>query len=70
MATKLGISILPEGNKDDSIAYEGIIKLGHRALVALKTQKLTKHIGEHVQFPYTDWWQNEEDAYYFAPKKK
>ena len=70
IATKMGISILPEGNKDDSIAYEGVLKLGHRALVALKTQKLVKHIGDHVKFPYTDWWTNDvDDAYYFAPKK-
>ena len=68
--TKMGISVLPEGNKDDSIAYDGVLKLGHRALVALKTQKLTKHISDHVEFPYSDWWTNDvDDAYYYAPKK-
>ena len=70
IATKMGISILPEGNKDDSIAYDGVLKLGHRALVALKTQKLTKHLSDHIEFPYTDWWDEDvDDAYYFAPKK-
>ena len=53
MATRMGILTLPEGNKDDSIAYDGVIKLGHRALVALKAKKLTKHIGDHAVFPYT-----------------
>ena len=70
LAAKLGIPFLPEGDKDDSIAYDGIIKFGHRALVALKTKKLIKNIAEHSVFPYTDWWFNEvDDAYYFAAKK-
>lgn len=67
---KLGIAVLPEGNKDDSIAYEGVLKLGRRALVALKTRKLRENIAGHAKLPYTDWWMNgEESPDYFSEKE-
>ena len=56
MGIMLGIPTLVEGNRNFSIAYDGIISLGRRALKALKTRRFVENIAEHVELPYTDWW--------------
>ena len=55
----LGIPTLVEGNRNFSIAYDGIISLGRRALNAFKTRKFVENIAEHVELPYTEWWMNQ-----------
>ena len=59
MGIMLGIPTLVEGNRNYSIAYDGILSLGRRALKALKTRKFVENIAEHVELPYTDWWMNQ-----------
>lgn len=66
IGTKLGIPTLSEGDANYSIAYDGVITMGRRFYEALQTKKRVKHIAEHTELPYTDWWLNEvEDPFYF-----
>ncbi len=64
IGTKLGIPAIPEGDANYSIAYDGIIKLGHRLLLALQTKSLVENLAAHAEFPYTDWWLNQEEDIY------
>jgi nitrogenase molybdenum-iron protein alpha chain len=65
LCTKLGIPSVLEGDVNVSAGYDGIIKLGERLYDALQTKKILKNIAEHVELPYTDWWINQEDPFYF-----
>ena len=65
-AIRLGIPVVPEGDKNFSISYDGILKLGRRAARALRTQKVIKNLSKHTKLPYTDWWLSDEaDTYAF-----
>ena len=66
IGTKLGIPSVPEGDANYSIAYDGIIKLGRRLLLALQTKSLVENLSEHAEFPYTDWWLNRKEDIYQA----
>ena len=67
----LGIPVVPEGDKDFTIGYDGVIKLGKRIERTLRTQRVVKNIANHSKLPYTNWWlENIEDYYYSAPKEK
>lgn len=66
VAMRLGIPVVPEGDKNFSIAYDGILKLGRRTVRALRTQRVIKNLAAHTTLPYTDWWLKEiDDPYYF-----
>jgi nitrogenase molybdenum-iron protein alpha chain len=65
IGSKLGIPTLFEGDANYSIGYEGVVKMGRRIYEALQTKKLVENIARHVELPYTDWWLNEEDPFYF-----
>ena len=62
---------IPEGDKNFSIAYDGILKLAKRTVRALKTQRIVKNISVHSKLPYTKWWleDREDDPYYFESKE-
>ncbi len=65
-AMRLGIPVLPEGDKNFSIAYDGLVKLGKRAVRALRTRRVIEHLAAHTKLPYTDWWLNADtDPQYF-----
>jgi nitrogenase molybdenum-iron protein alpha chain len=66
MGSKLGIPTLFEGDANHSIGYSGVVRLGRRLYEALQTKKLFENIARHVELPYTDWWLNQEDAFYFG----
>ena len=57
---KLGIPSIMEGDANKCVGYDGILDLGRRIKRILSTKKLYKNIADHVQFPYTDWWLNDE----------
>ena len=59
---KLGIPSIMEGDSNKCVGYNGIIDLGRRIQKILKTKKLYKNIADHVKFPYSDWWLNEETS--------
>jgi nitrogenase molybdenum-iron protein alpha chain len=65
ISSKLGIPTLFEGDANYSIGYEGVVKMGRRIYEALQTKKLVDNVARHFELPYTDWWLNEEDPFYF-----
>jgi nitrogenase molybdenum-iron protein alpha chain len=65
MGTKLGIPTILEGDVNISAGYDGIAALGKRIEAALRTKKIIETIARHVEFPYSDWWMNQEDPFYF-----
>jgi nitrogenase molybdenum-iron protein alpha chain len=65
LGTKLGIPAVLEGDVNVSAGYEGLVKLGRRLHEALLRKKVLKTIGDHIELPYTDWWLNEENPFYF-----
>lgn len=65
LGTKLGIPTLFEGDANYSIGYEGVVKMGRRFDEALQTKKLVENIAAHTKLPYSDWWLNHEDPFYF-----
>ena len=65
LGTKLGIPAVLEGDVNVSAGYDGLVKLGRRLHEALLRKKVLKTIGDHVELPYTDWWLNEENPFYF-----
>jgi len=66
IGTKLGIPSIPEGDANFSIAYDGVIKLGRRLVLALETKSLVQNLSEHAVIPYTDWWMEEENDVYIG----
>ncbi|QAT50410.1 nitrogenase [Caproiciproducens sp. NJN-50] len=70
LGTKLGIPTVLEGDVNINAGYDGVIKLGKRLYEALLTRKAIQTISEHVEWPYTDWWLNEENPFYFEGGKE
>jgi nitrogenase molybdenum-iron protein alpha chain len=65
LGTKLGIPSVLEGDVNISAGYDGLIKLGRRLHEALLRKNILKTIAAHVELPYTDWWLQEENPFYF-----
>lgn len=65
LGSKLGIPTLFEGDANHSVGYTGVIRMGRRIYEALETKKLVENIAVHVDLPYTDWWLDNEDPFYF-----
>lgn len=59
---KLGIPSTFEGDANISVGYDGLLKLGNRLWENYVTRKFNQNIQEHSEFPYTDWWMNQEGA--------
>ncbi|MDR2743521.1 MAG: nitrogenase [Treponema sp.] len=66
MGAKIGIPTLFEGDANFSCGYQGIVRLGRRLYEALQTRKLVENIAGHAELPYSDWWMNESDPFYFS----
>ena len=65
IASKLGIPSLFEGDANYSTGYAGVARMGQRILEALQTKKLLENVARHAELPYTDWWLEEADPFYF-----
>lgn len=65
LGTKLGIPSVLEGDVNVSAGYDGLLKLGQRLYEALQRKKILQNIAAHVELPYTDWWMEQEDPFYF-----
>jgi nitrogenase molybdenum-iron protein alpha chain len=66
MGSKLGIPTLFEGDANYSSFYKGVVNLGKRLHEAWLTRKLVENIAPHVESPYTDWWLEQDDPFYFS----
>jgi nitrogenase molybdenum-iron protein alpha chain len=70
ICAKIGIPNLPEGDVNYGIGYEGILHLGRRLLTVFKKKRFYEHMGKHLKLPYTEWWLNEKNPYYFEGNAK
>jgi nitrogenase molybdenum-iron protein alpha chain len=68
IGSKLGVPTLFEGDANQSGAYEGVVRLGRRFVEALSTKRFEEMLARYSEQPYTDWWLNEEDPFYFEEK--
>ncbi len=62
--TKLGIPTICEGDVNISAGYDGIVKLGQRIVQVLKARTMLDTMAAHVEWPYTQWWLEQEDVRY------
>jgi len=69
LATRIGIPVILEGDANYSIGYEGVIRMGRRIDEAIRTRKLALNIAKHSKLPYTKWWLEEENPFYFEEAK-
>jgi nitrogenase molybdenum-iron protein alpha chain len=65
LGSKLGIPTIFEGDANFSVGYSGAVKLGRRLYEAWQTRGFIKNVSRYVELPYTDWWLNQDDPFYF-----
>jgi len=65
LGAKLGIPTINDGDVNVSAGYSGLLRLGERLYQATKAQKLFKNIAKHFKSPYSDWWLEQENPFYF-----
>jgi nitrogenase molybdenum-iron protein alpha chain len=69
VGSKIGIPTLFEGDANYSSGYAGVVRLGRRLYEAFQTRKLVANIARHIDLPYSDWWLEQEDPFYFSRGK-
>lgn len=67
---KLGIPSLLEGETNISAGYDGVLTTGKRIKSLLETKGILTTLAEYNQFPYSDWWLEQPDPFYFERGKK
>ncbi|MCR5425595.1 MAG: nitrogenase, partial [Lachnospiraceae bacterium] len=63
LAGKLGIPSIFEGEINVSAGYDGLLLTGRRILDLLKAKRLLGTLAEYNEFPYTEWWLEQEADY-------
>lgn len=63
LAGKLGIPCIFEGEINVSAGYDGLLLTGRRIRDLMKVKKLLGTLSEYNEFPYTDWWLEQEEHY-------
>lgn len=61
---KLGIPCLLEGEINISAGYDGLVVTGRRIKSLLNAKGILSTLAEYNEFPYTDWWMEEEQLYF------
>ncbi len=69
IGTKLGIPSVRANDVNDLSCYDGVVNLGALIVQALESNNFFKTVSEHVKFPYSSWWINQNDPYYFDKKE-
>lgn len=67
---KLGIPSLLEGETNVSAGYEGVLTTGRRLKSLMQTKGVFNTLKEYNEFPYSKWWQEEENPFYFEQDRK
>lgn len=65
LGAKLGIPSLLEGETNISAGYDGVLTTGKRLKNLLETKGILNTLAEYNTFPYTDWWREQENPFYF-----
>lgn len=63
LAGKLGIPCIFEGEINVSAGYDGLLLTGRRIRNLIKAKRLLKTLAKYNEFPYTDWWLEQEADY-------
>ncbi len=63
LAAKLGIPSIFEGEINVSAGYDGLLLTGRRIKDLIKAKKILATLAEYNEFPYTDWWLDQEENY-------
>jgi nitrogenase molybdenum-iron protein alpha chain len=69
VGAKLGIPTMNDGDVNISAGYDGLVQLGRRLINAAKTKKLFENVARHYENPYTNWWLEQADPFYFEKKR-
>ncbi|MCR5797310.1 MAG: nitrogenase [Eubacterium sp.] len=67
---KLGIPSLLEGETNISAGYDGVITTGKRIKALLETRGILQTLAEYNEFPYSKWWKEQENPFYFERGNK
>jgi nitrogenase molybdenum-iron protein alpha chain len=65
VAAKLGIPTINDSDVNITAGYDGVVRLGERLLQTTKAKKLYQNIARHYETPYSDWWLEQDDPFYF-----
>ena len=65
VGTKLGIPSFRITDPNTIMGYDGLITFGKRILEAIEAKNFYKTIGEHNVLPYSKWWLENPDPYFF-----
>jgi nitrogenase molybdenum-iron protein alpha chain len=68
VGAKLGIPTMNDGDVNISAGYDGLVRLGKRLVDATKTKKLFENVARHCESPYTSWWLEQADPFFFEKK--
>ncbi|MDR3270072.1 MAG: nitrogenase [Peptococcaceae bacterium] len=64
-ANKLGIPTFMVSDPNRIVGYDGLIYFGQSVAEAILSRRLVKNIARHARFPYTQWWMNQSDPFYY-----
>jgi len=65
LGAKLGVPTINDGDVNSSVGYSGLLRLGERLYQATRAQKLYQNVARHFITPYSDWWLEQENPFYF-----
>lgn len=65
VGTKLGIPSFRTNDANIICGYDGIFVFAQRIIDLLAKKKFYTNVSQHYTSPYTKWWQNEENPFYF-----
>ncbi len=65
VGTKIGIPSFRVTDPNSIMGYDGLVNFGRRILEAIEAKNFYKTIGEHNVLPYSKWWLENPNPYYF-----
>jgi nitrogenase molybdenum-iron protein alpha chain len=65
LGTKMGIPNIMEGDVNNTVGYEGLLNFGRRLRQVLRTKKYYDNVAAHVELPYSEWWLDQQNPFYF-----
>jgi nitrogenase molybdenum-iron protein alpha chain len=66
LGAKMGVPSIFNGDANYPIGYQGVVRFGKQVWEAILTKKFVETIARHMELPYSDWWLQQEDPFYFS----
>jgi nitrogenase molybdenum-iron protein alpha chain len=67
---KLGIPSLLIEDEHFAMGYEGIVNYGKRIFETIENDEFVKNLEKHTINPYSKWWFEQTNPYYFLGNDK